>query len=208
MAYQNYLTSLKLHIRKHIKDVYGPVFSDCSGSTEQEINAQVQRLETGALPIPTETLEWLSSYFQYVKEKDEMLVYNNTTGIWHFEKDDMSLRNVLLDYFTELAVQADATNDRVYVRYANRSVQPNRIQMLAARIKSSIGLHIRTSAEVIHATEHLRYFKTTSGHRAIIDLNQDTFNLRAYSFSETQPMKLMHIHPIEIILPTKTRVIP
>lgn len=198
MAYQNYLTSLKMHVRKHIKDVFGPAFTDCAASTEQEINSAVMRLETGALPIPTETLDWLSNYFQYIKEKDELLVYDNVSGVWHFEIDDMSLRNILLDYFTELAVQADAAKDRVYVRYANRAVQPNRIQTLATRIKGSIGLHIRTSAEIIHATEHLRYFKTSDGRRAIIDLSKPTFNLKSASFAETQPLKLMRLHPIDI----------
>jgi len=198
MAYQNYLTSLKLHVRKHIKDVFGPAFTDCSASTEAEINGAVQRLETGALPLPSETIDWLSNYFQYVREKDELLVYDNVSGIWHFEKDDMSLRNVLLDYFTELAVQAETMNDKVYVRYANRQVQPNRIQTLAARLRSSIGFHIRTSAEVINATEHLRYFKTLDGRRAIIDLSKPSFNLKSVSFSETQPLKLMRLHPIEI----------
>ena len=198
MAYQNYLTSLKMHVRKHVKDVFGPSFVDCSASTQPEINAQVQELENGALPVPSETIDWLSGYFQYVREKGEMLVYDNVDGIWHFEVDDSSLRNLLLDYFTELAVQASAAKDRVYTTYANRCVQPNRIQTMAARIKASIGLHIRTSAEVINATEHLRYFKTVDGRRALIDLTKPTFNLRSVSFAETQPMRLMRLHPVDI----------
>lgn len=198
MAYQNYLTSLKMHVRKHIKEVFGPAFQDCSAMTEPEIAGQVSRLEMGALPLPTETLDWLSNYFQYVREKDELLVYDNVTGIWHFEKDDMSLRNILLDYFTELATQSDLAKDKVYFRYANRQVQSARIQTMAVRIKSSIGFHIRSSAEVINATEHLRYFTTTDGRRALIDLSKPTFNLKSVSFAETQPLKLTHLHPINI----------
>lgn len=198
MAYENYLTSLKMHIRRHVRDTFGTAFQDCSASTEPEINAQVQRLETGALPLPAETIDWLGNYFQYVREKDELLVYDNVTGIWHFEQDDMTLRNVLLDYFTELAVQATAANDKVYVRYANRAVVPNRIQTMSARLKYSIGFHIRKSSEVITAAEHLRYFKLLDGRRALLDLTKPNFNLRAVTFAETQPMKIMNLHPVEI----------
>lgn len=198
MGFTNFLTSYKLHITKHIRSVY--TFRDTSGLTEAEIKAFVSRYTSeSAIPIPNETFEWLSLFFRYVQDKDMMLVYDNTNGLWHFEDTDIKMRNLLIDYFTILGEEAVNEKDQVLQRYAlHFFASPQRITNLATRIKTAIIYSIRRSADIMDATEHLRYFDTTDERRALLDMSKPTFNLRSVKFTETQPMQLMHICPVPI----------
>lgn len=196
MGFENYLTTLKMHIRKHVRDTF--VFTDTAGMTEEEIKGQVMRLLGGALPIPTETIEWIGHYVRYISERDELLVYDNATGIWFYEHDDKKLVNLLCDYFTEIVSQAKANKDRVYERYANSFFKVGAINNIANRIKGSTTFLVRAATNVVQMTENFRYFKTVDGRRALLDLSQPTFNLHTVTFAETQDMMLMHLHPVEI----------
>jgi putative DNA primase/helicase len=127
-----------------------------------------------------------------------MLVYDNTTGLWHYEVDETKLRNVLTDFFSAVAEEAEAANDTIFFRYAKAFFSHGKLNSLAARIKTSIVFNIRKSAEIINATEHFRYFNTTDGRRALLDMSKGSFNLKTVSFKETQDMYLMHISPVPI----------
>lgn len=196
MGFNNYLTSFKAQIRKHVRDVYQ--FSDTRSLTPQEVKAFVSEMLSSAVPIPQETVDWLRHMFAYVQDRDEMLVYDNTSGLWHFSESDHAIRNILTDYFTMVAEEATKANDVVFLEYAKSFFGVSRIPLLATRLKTSISFLERKSHDIYERVEHLRYFKTTNGKRAIIDLSKPSYNLRVAPFSETQEMKLMHISPVPI----------
>jgi hypothetical protein len=73
-VFNNYLTSYKAHLRKHVKEVF-TMFQDRSNLSEPEIKRFVAELTSdAAIPIPQKTFEWLGSYFKYVEDKEQMLV--------------------------------------------------------------------------------------------------------------------------------------
>jgi P4 family phage/plasmid primase-like protien len=191
------LTSYKLHLLKHVRGVF--TFQDSTGLTEAEIKAFVMRL-TGesAIPIPSETFEWLADYFKYVKDRDCVMVYDNTDGLWHFDNDDSSLQAVLTDFFTIVADEANKAKDQILFRYANHFFAAGKIQNLAKRIEGAIIFLIRKSTDVVEKTEHLRYFETTAKTRALLDMSKPAFNLKTVTFTETQPLQLMRISPSPI----------
>lgn len=197
IGFTNYLTSYKMHLKKHVLSVYK--FNDTTGLTEPEIKGFVQRLTVdSAIPIPSETFEWLASYFRYISERNQLLAYDNTSGLWGYELDDTKLRNILMDYFTIVAEEATAHKDQVFFRYASSFFLPGRIQNLAAKIKTAIIFTIKRSADVVEAADNLRYFETVDGTRALLDMSKPVFNLRSVRFSETQPLLLTHISPVPI----------
>jgi hypothetical protein len=197
MGFSNYLTSYKLHLLKHVRGVF--TFNDTTGLTEAEIKAYVRRLTTeSAIPIPGETFAWLGNYFRYVRDKDVLLVYNNNTGLWVFEDDDTTLQGVLTDYFTLINEEATVAKDEVMRRYAQNFFSVGKIPNLTRRIKTAIAYIIPKSSDIIDATEHLRYFDTTDGRRALLDMNQSKFNLKIVNYKETQPLMLMHKAPTPI----------
>lgn len=197
MGFTNYLTSYKIHLLKHVRSVFQ--FSDTSGMTDAEIKAYVQRLTSeSAIPIPSETYEWLSRYFKHIVDKDNMLVYDNVSGLWYFEDGDTKLRNILTDYFTVVAEEAYAAKDMIFFKYANYFFKGDRIAQLAKRIKTSIIFTVRKSADIINATENYRYFSTTLGTRALLDMSKPHFNLKTVRFQDTQNMYLTNIAPIPI----------
>ena len=197
MGFTNYLTSYKLHLLKHVKGVFS--FNDTSALNEAEIKAFVQRLtHESAIPIPSETFEWLSHYFKYVEDKDCLYVYDNVTGLWSYERSDDKLRNILTDYFTIIAELALQAKDQIMYRYANYFFGVGKIPNLVNRIKTAIIFLIRKSADIIRETEHYRYFNTTDGTRALLDMSQPHFNLKTVSFKDTQPLLLSHISPVPI----------
>jgi len=196
-VFQNYLTSYKMHLRKHVLDVFQ--FVDRTGMKESDIKMYVGELiSNSAIPIPNETFEWLGSYFRYVEDRDQMLVYDNTNGLWHYEQDPIKLRNMLTDFFTVVAEEADAAKDYILARYARAFFVTARLNALADRIRTAIVFMIRKSSDIVNTTEHLRYFNTTDGRRAILDMSLPSFNLSAKTFKETQDLHLMHISPIPI----------
>ena len=196
MGFTNYLTSYRLHLSKHVKNIF--TMSDTSGLTEAEVKSYVEKLKSGALPIPNETFEWLASFFQYVQDKDQMLVYDNANGIWVYEPDDMTLRSMLLDYFTTIAEEALPAKDAVSYRYASSFFAPGKVVNLAQRVKGAATLKIARASSLIDATENYRYFETVAGTRALLDLREPKFNLKTVKMSETQPLHLTSIHPVPI----------
>lgn len=197
MGFTNFLTSYRLHLLKHVKGVF--TFSDTSPLNEAEIKAYVHRLTNeSAIPIPSETFEWLSKYFKYVEDKDVMLVYNNVTGLWETEHADTKLRNFLTDLFSVVAELALQNKDQVMYRYANSFFGVGKIPNLANRIKTAIIFMVKKSADIVKMTENYRYFETVDGTRAILDMSKPVFNLRTVSFQETQPLLLSNISPVPI----------
>ena len=197
MAYDNYLTSFKIHIKKHIQSFVQ--FSSTLGLTEAEVKAYVHKLTLeSAIPIPEETYVWLAEFFKYVADKDALYVYDNTTGLWHFEDDDSTLRNVLTDYFTVIAQDAATAHDAIMTKYAQSFFSVNKIPNLTKRIRTAVHYKIHKSSDIIKETEKYRYFKTTDGRRALLDMTQETFNLRSTSFKDTQTLLLQHISPVPI----------
>ena len=197
MGFTNYLTSFKAHLFKHVKGVFS--FTDSRGLTEAEIKAYVQRLTNeSAIPIPSESFEWLSSYFRYIKDKGRLLAYDNVSGLWGYEEDDTQLRALLTDYFTAISEIALSHNDQIMYRYANSFFGVGKIPALAGRLKNAIIFSIRKSSDVVERTEHLRYFETTTGTRALLDMSKPAFNLRTVTFKDTQPMLLTHMAPCPI----------
>ncbi len=200
MAFSNYLTSMRLHLLKHIRGVF--TLNDTSALTEAEVKAFVKKFTSeSAVPIPTETFSWLSNYFRYVGDKDNMFVYDNTDGLWHFETTDASLQNLLTDYFTVISEEATKANSQIFFRYANHFFGVGKIPNLSKRIRQSKLLHVRKSTELIQKVENLRYFKIHgTEQRALLDMMEHTLAIRKVSFKDTQPMQLQHISPIPISL--------
>lgn len=197
MGFTNYLTSYKLHLKKHIRTVFK--FRDTSGLTEEEIKGYVKRLTSeSAIPIPSETFSWLANFFKHVKDKDNLLVYDNLSGLWHFEKDDAMLRNVLTDYFSLVADEATQARDQIFLRYAKYFFGVGKIPNLVRVLKNAIIYSVRNSADLMASTEHYRYFKTDDGRRALLDMTKPTFNLKSVKFTETQPLMLQHLSPVPI----------
>lgn len=196
MGYSNYLTSYKAQLKRHITEVYQ--FSDTRAMTASEVKALVDEMLSSAVPIPSESVDWLRNYFSHVQDRNELLVYDNTNGLWHFENSDQAIRNLLTDYFTMISEEAEKANSTIFVAYARAFFGANRIPLMAQRLKTSISFLERRSHDIFNRVEHLRYFQTTNGKRALIDLTSPKFNLRVAPFSETQEMKLMHISPVPI----------
>lgn len=198
MAFTNYLTSYRLHLLRHVRGVF--TLTDTSGLTEAEVKAFVKKLTTDSgIPIPSETFEWLSQYFRYVQDKDQMFVYDNVDGLWHFEETDAGLQNLLMDYFTVVVEEADKAGSQVFSRYAKYFFGVGKIPNLAKRIKQSKLLKIRKSIELIHQTEHYRYFNIAgSEERALLDMSLPTMQLKQTSFKDTQTLHLQHMAPVPI----------
>lgn len=194
---QNYLTTLKVHIMKHLRDVF--TLQDTSGLTEAEVKSAVDRMVKGtAVPIPNETYVWLRNYFAYVRDKGQLLVYDNRIGLWRYETDEISLRNLLTDYFTALKEMALAAGDMIHARYASAFFVQGRITNLAKMVMTSVIIMEDNAHMLERKIEHIRYFTTTDGRRAIIDVLQNKFNLRSVTFPETQKLHLQHIAPQKI----------
>lgn len=170
--------------------------------SEPEVKAYVKSL-TGesAIPIPSETFEWLAQYFRYVADKDNMFVYDNIDGLWHFETTDANLQNILTDYFTVLADEAKKAKDQIFFRYASYFFGVGKIPNLSKRIKNAKLLHIRKSSELIKETENYRYFNIHGNNkRALLDMRRPTFEMKEVTFKESQPKLLQHLAPTPISL--------
>lgn len=197
MGFTNYLTSYKAHLLRHVRDVF--TFNDTSGLSEAEIKGFVSKLTSdSAIPIPQESFQWLSNYFRWVTDKENLLVYDNRTGLWHFEDTDTKLRNILTDYFTVIAEEAALHKDMVFRMYAKYFFNVGRIPNLTNRIKTAIIFDVGKSNEVVGMTEKYRYFTTSDGTRALIDMSRDKWNLKTVTFKDTQPLLLTNISPVPI----------
>lgn len=192
----NYLTTFKLQIIKHVRNVY--TFRDTRSLTSAEIRSLVSRMLNQAIPIPPETYEWLGTMFRYVRDKDQWLVYDNSTGLWHYERDDTSLRSLLTDYFQALCDEASNHHDGLLQEYASYWFKSTHINQLTSRIKAGVQFLEDRADDLIEANYNIRYFDTTEGSRALIDLSKDTFNMKEVKFKDTQPMMLTHKAPVPI----------
>lgn len=192
----NYLTTFKIQIIKHIRSVYK--FRDTRALSGPEVKALVNKLLDQAIPIPPETYSWLGTMFRYVRDKDQWLVYDNASGLWHYERDDLSLRSLLTDYFQALHEDASNAHDAIFTEYASYWFKGTHINQLTTRIKSGVQFLEERADDLIDANYNIRYFDTTEGTRALIDLSQDTFNIKEVKFKDTQPMMLTHKAPVPI----------
>ena len=192
----NYLTTFKIQITKHIRKVFN--FVDTTGLTNAEIKAFTEQLLDTMIPLPEETYEWLSTMFRYVRDKDAWLVYNNATGLWHYEYDDAGLKSLLTDYFQVVYDEALAHKDAVHSLYAKHFFSITRINQLATRLRTGVHFLENTADELLEKTYNIRYFDTDDGRRAIIDMSQPSFNMRVARFEDTQSLMLQHKAPMPI----------
>lgn len=192
----NYLTTFKVQIIKHVRSVYK--FTDTRSLTPAEVKELSRKLLNQSIPIPGETYEWLGSMFRYVRDKDQWLCYNNSTGLWHYERDDTSLRSLLTDYFQAIYDEATNYHDGIFQEYASHWFKSTHINQLTARIKSGVQFLEERADDLIESNYNMRYFETTEGSRALIDLSKPTFNMREVRFAETQSMMLTHKAPVPI----------
>lgn len=197
--FYNYLTGYKAYLKKHVKSVFP--FSNTTGMTREEVKAAVRRMTVeSALPIPEESYNWFAQYFRYVGDKDAVLVYDNRTGVWHYERSDMSLRALITDYFTAVSEVASQHDDILLKTYASSFFASSRISQIAERIKSSVAVRIERGVDITLMTEQYRYLPTTDGRRVVIDMNADTFNAEVKTFAETQDMMFTGVGAIPIEL--------
>lgn len=198
MALINYLTSYKLYLERHVRQTY--TFTDTSGLSAEAVKTAVFNLTTGSsVPIPSASYEWFSTLFRYVRDKERMYVYDNTHGLWHFERNETMLRNVVIDYFTVIAEHADASNDAIHLGYANSFfASPSKLQNLVRTIMTAVHMVIPKSEDIVERTRNYRYFETIDGRRALLDMSQPKFNLKVVKFTATQPLLLEHIAPYPI----------
>ena len=197
--FYNYLTGYKAYLKKHVKSVFP--FSNTTGMTNEEVRAAVRRMTVeSALPIPEESYNWFAQYFRYVGDKDAVLVYDNRTGVWHYERSDMSLRALITDYFTAVSEVASQHDDILLKTYASSFFASSRISQIAERIKSSVAVRIQRGVDITLMTEQYRYLPTTDGKRVVIDMNADTFNAEVKTFAETQDMMFTGVGAIPIEL--------
>jgi P4 family phage/plasmid primase-like protien len=179
-----------------VKKVYN--FTDTTGLTREEIRALAEKLLEQTIPLPEETYEWLGSMLRYVRDKGEWLVYDNSSGLWHYELDDTALRSLLTDYFQIVFEEALAHKDGILQLYAKSMFSVNKVNQLAARIKAGIQFRELKADDLIEDVYNLRYFATDTGERVLIDIGQDEFNMKKVKFADTQPLKLTHISPVPI----------
>lgn len=192
----NYLTTYKVQLVKHVRSVYN--FQDTRALSAAERKTLVNKLLDQAIPIPPETYDWLGTMFRYVRDKNQWLVYNNSTGLWHYEMDDSSLRSFLTDYFQAVYDEASSKGDYIFQDYASSWFKGTRINQLTSRIKNGVQFLEEYANDLIEANYNIRYFDTVEGTRALIDLSQDKFNMKQVKFAETQPMLLQHKAPVPI----------
>ena len=152
----NYLTTFKLQIIKHVRATYK--FTDTRGMSPAEVKGFVQKLLNQAIPIPPETYEWLGSMFRYVRDKDQWLCYNNSTGLWHYERDDASLRSLLTDYFQAVADEASVHHDSIFTEYASYWFKSTHINQLTSRIRSGVQFLEDRANDLIEDNYNIRYF--------------------------------------------------
>ena len=192
----NYLTTFKIMIIKHVRDVYH--FSDTSALTKHEIRDTIKELCNKAVPLPPETFDWLHTILRYVRDRDQWLVYDNTCGLWHYEMNDNQIRGLMCDYFQAVFDDAKAAGDEVYAGYASCFFVGNQLSSLITKLKSGVQFMERSSAEIIDRTYGKRYFKTVEGGHCLIDMSQDKFNMKPDKYSDVQEMLLQHQAPIPI----------
>lgn len=192
----NYLTTYKLQIIKHVRDTYK--FMDTTGLSDKEVDHYIAKLLELAIPLPQATYEWLGSMFRYVRDKDLWLVYDNSTGLWHYEKDATSLRSLLTDYFQVVADESLKAKDEIYRGYAVHFFKSNYVNQLTNRIASGVQFLEERAEDIRERNYNIRYFDTVEGTRAIIDISKDTFNMKTVRFADTQSMMLQYKAPVPI----------
>lgn len=192
----NYLTTFKIQIIRHIRETY--TFSDTSYLSPMEIKEAIKQLCNRAVPIAPKTFDWLRSMLRFVRDKDQWLVYDNTTGLWHYEVSDNQLRALLCDYFQAIYEAAYNAGDDIYMGYACAFFGTNKIAQLMIRLRGAVQFIEPSAAKIIERNYNIRYFDTTEGSKCIIDISKDQFNMRTVKFSETQPMLLQAQAPVPI----------
>ena len=199
----NYTTPHYVTLLKHIRST--TVFSDTSAQDPKVIKGVAMEMCTNdAIPLHPDTYELISNYFQYIEDKDRMLVYNATTNLWGTHRGQALLENFLQDYFTVISEEASNRNDFIHKEYAKYFFSGKRIHYLAERIKNSMLLHIGKSYDLVTKTENLRYFNLTEPascggkYRALLDISKPTFNLDQTTWKDTMPLHLTHLLPSPI----------
>lgn len=195
----NYLTSYKLIILKHVNDNYQ--FENNLGMADDEAKRLAGGMTSNAVPLLPATFEWIASMFNFVNDKELVLVYDNAEGLWNFERDNTTLTNFLTDLFTVIRERALSEGDKVMLLYANYFLSGKTnttIRRLSDTIIRSVHLCQRYSSDLIDSIENYRYFKDTNGMRYLMDLSKDNFNLEPVKLKDIQSKHLMSLSRVPI----------
>lgn len=186
-----YLTGFTRHIRKHIKDSF--MFTRTPALNDKEIRVFVE--EKGILgeniPLFAETQLWLRRYYIYVADLGQFMYYNIHTGLWDIDNTTARLRNILIDYFTILAEEAQSMGDGIMLYYARAMFKLSRINDLITKIHQASFFTRDKFNSIVEANENLVYFEAVTGEQALLDLSQKKWNLKLVTFEDTQDLFLM-----------------
>jgi len=191
-----YLSSFKREIYKHIDEAYE--FRDTRSYSRLNLKEGAERLLDRGVPLNTATVGWLNSLVKYIEDKDEWLVYDNTTGIWKTTEKGEQLNALLVDFFQALHDKADMTGDGIYKLYASEMLKGPAIRALINNLKSGNAFRIPTAQTIINSNENIRYFKTVDGKRVILHMDKDDMVLEPVRFKDTQDMMLQSMARIAI----------
>lgn len=196
----NYLTNFAFAIRKHIIKTIS--FIDTRDMPNEQVKNIARSLASdGAVPIPHETYELISKYYQFIHDKKELLVYNNNKALWDRKIEHYDLDNFLYDYFTILHEISIDKNDMIHATYANSFFSGSKIHVISERIKRSMPLCIDHSYELIEQNENIRYFNLYGPDskggtiRGIIDMSKNEWNLEGVTWKDSIDRHLTQILP-------------
>lgn len=184
-----YLTGFTRHIRTHVKESFSFVPTPALSDKEVKFYAENGILGQN-IPMFEETQAWIKRYYIYVADINKFMYYNIHTGLWDIDDDTSKLRNLLTDYFSILAEEAQAAKDGTMLYYAKSMFKLRALNELITKIHKATFFTKDNYNKIVESTEDLVYFETTTGKQALLDLSQKEWNLKLVSFADTQDLYL------------------
>jgi P4 family phage/plasmid primase-like protien len=184
-----YLTGFTRHIRSHIKESFS--FTPTPALSDKEVKFYAENGILGQnIPIFEETQAWIKKYYIYVADINKFMYYNIHTGLWDIDDDTSKLRNLLTDYFSILAEEAQEKKDGIMLYYARSMFKLRALNELITKIHKATFFTKDNYNKIVEATEDLVYFETITGKQALLDLHEKTWNLKLVTFADTQELFL------------------
>jgi P4 family phage/plasmid primase-like protien len=184
-----YLTGFTRHIRKHIKESF--TFTPTPTLSDKELKFYAENGILGQnIPMFEETQAWIKRYYIHVADINKFMYYNIHTGLWDTDTDTSKLRNLLLDYFSILAEEAQKAKDGIMLYYARAMFKLRTLNELITKIHKATFFTKDNYNKIVEATEDLVYFETVAGKQALLDLSKPGWNLKLVSFADTQDLFL------------------
>jgi P4 family phage/plasmid primase-like protien len=184
-----YLTGFTRHIRSHIKESFS--FTPTPALSDKEVKFYAEKgILAQNIPMFEETQAWIKKYYIHVADINKFMYYNIHTGLWDIDDDTSKLRNLLLDYFSILAEEAQLQKDGVLLYYAQSMFKLRTLNELITKIHKATFFTKDNYNKIVEATEDLVYFETTTGKQALLDLHEKEWNLKLVTFADTQDLFL------------------